>query len=1364
MRFVILWSVLIFCIGISRAEQFSFETINTLSGLSQNDVISIFQDSDGFMWFGTNDGLNRFDGKNFKVYRKGELASGIIDEIVEDNNKNLWVSTNDNGINRIDLKNGEVEFFTELKSGLLSDNVNSIVIDNNGIVWYSTDIGIGKIILNQGKWEVQNLELTSEISKIFDRSKLFVDSNNNIWILGINVLAKWNGVQLKTVIENKNMNFRFMCKFKDDFIICTQLSAFVFSESNVDAINLIPSKIITNGNINTAYVNENDECYLGSDQSVNKYRYDNVLDSFIIDEGFNDYKNKIDFKRITVRSICQDKSGIMFFGTSGDGVKVYNPNSKKFNHFLVNSGKVKGKIRAVFEDSRQNLYIGYEGVGLYKTNISKEENRFNSFVEINSPFNESSMRNNSVYALTEIEWGTGKKTVIGGANIPLGLIYISGDPIELPVIRAMVFTIRQGENGLVWIGTYNKGLFRFDPSGELPLKQFTFNENGKKGILSEIVRSLCFDSNDRLWIGTGKGLNMLIPSEQRRENPLFESFVYDENNQESLSHNYILPIFESSNNELWVGTLGAGLNRLIAIDKPGKARFQRFTTKDGLPNNVIKAIEEDALGNLWISTNRGISRLDLSTNTFENYDVYEGMQDYEFSELASFKLHTGELLFGGGNGFNVFVPEDIIKDLSVAYPAFTQLNILNESIEPRKSFLGRVVLGNDINHTNTINLKYKENSFSIEVASLHYAFPVKNSCRYKLDGFDKDWVYSKSGNSAKYTNLKPGEYNFRLQAANSNGVWSDIEKSLLVIVNYPFYLTWPMKVAYAVFVILILLFFKEFSIIKVKRMHQLLIQEIEKEKNEEINQMRLKFFTNVSHEFKTPLTLIIGPLEQLMNSEVLPPEKSIRSSISLMYRNAKVLLRLINQLMDFRKMERGQLKLKVKEGDIKEFASEIHESFMPIAIKKDIQFNLVSHIIQSSLYFDYDKLSRVLTNLLSNAFKFTDEGGVITLELLEDESDRIIIIVSDNGCGIPQSAQDSIFERFFQQAEDKSGFQKGSGIGLAYTKSLVELMHGEIYFKSKEGEGTMFFVKLPYNKDAFNPDEFQDENIEVNYHLDKISMDELQFEVIEQESASYENEAGLSCILLVEDNDDFRIFLQDYFSKNYNVITAADGVEGIQKALEYNPDLIITDVAMPKMDGVKMTEKLKNQQETSHIPIVMLTAQSNEQSFSVGLNSGADVYIPKPVKVKILDSQVKSLLLNRQLLRAKFREKLTVRPSDLSPSHKDEVFLKKVINLVEDNMGNGEFSVQMLSAELGLSQTTLNSKLNSLTGQKAKIFIRTLRLKRASQLLIQGDLSISEITYNVGFNDLQYFRKCFVSEFGCLPSEYAKGIIKIDEN
>ncbi|WP_075590107.1 hybrid sensor histidine kinase/response regulator transcription factor [Labilibacter marinus] len=1343
-RFLV-FGFLLFLFPFANAQYYSVNTINTKNGLSQNDVTCILQDSFGFMWFGTHDGLNRFDGKTFKKYHKGKngLSSGIVQKIVEDKNHNLWIGTTDGGICRLNLKTGKIEecFSKDSETNALIDHViNDIVCDDEGTIWYVTNNGVGSIRLIGDKYIVGELSNPSKIK--YPSAKFVKDERGQIWVFAISIGGRIENNQFIKEFGYKGVSYREFLEYSGQYIFAT--SGTLWFGKNFKRYN--QGKII--GTFSGEQTREieldyDGNLWVGTRKGLYKYKYDNADKTFVLDQKFEKEKVTFGLYDKDVRSIYVDRTGIIYIGTYGHGVKKLNPKGKKFRHYLSDPQRKVAKIRSVYQDSKNDIYIGSHEGQMFVINedaLNKDKIAFKDSFNIDV----------GAICIGEIKSENNKQSVIVGGEYYNALTIVGGDQIELPNIGNNVFTIYQGKNGLVWIGTYGAGLYRFDPSGKLPLKNFTPTES-ENSISSNIIRTACEDVEGRIWIGTDNGVNILEEDEQYKENPSFINIKHNPEDPKSISHDYIISIIQTKNNDIWLGTMGEGLNKLTKYSREGKAEFESYKVEQGLINNVIRAIVEDDAGNLWISSNRGISKLNPSTNDVTNFDVENGLQDYEFSDLAGCKLNSGMLLFGGVNGVNAFYPMEIKTDWSDALPVFTSFSILNNQINVGDTLDNRVVLSQDINLTDEVNIDYQNNSFSIQFASLHYAQANKNKCKYILEGFDMNWTEELSGGQAKYTNLRPGKYQFKLMAANGDGVWNEEVKSLTIVINPPLLLTNWMFGVYAVIIVLLLLFFRKFSIIGIKRKHELTITELEKEKEHELNQMKIQFFMNISHEFKTPLTLIVNPLEQLLGKGVSYSQDKLKNYHEVMYRNAKMLMRLINQLMEFRKIELGMIKLNLREVDIKEFLSKLHESFSTMASQKDIKFNLVYHGMIEKLWVDPDKLEKVLNNVLSNAFKYTPEEGEISLELIDDTSDFVTVIISDNGEGIPADAQADIFDRYYRVSPEKSTV--GTGIGLSYTKSLIELMQGEIKFKSKMNEGTVFFIKLPKDKSKFKESSLMSKDlITDDFSVKNVDLSLLQNNTFTDEDKMHNNQ--LPTILIVEDNKDLCIILSDALVDNFNVQIANDGKEGIEKSLELVPDLIITDVSMPIMDGIEMTSKLKKTVETSHIPIVMLTAHASESDQMKGLKTGADIYISKPFNINVLTVQMVSLLKNRQALRSKFQNVIDLQPSDVSPTNKDEEFLQQVMSIVEENISNADFTVQELAKKCGFSQVTLNSKLDALTGKKAKRFIRSIRVKRACQLLLQGDLSVSEVTYDVGFNDLRYFRECFTSETGYLPSEY----------
>ncbi len=1339
------------------ALNYGFTQITNRDGLTQNDVLCIFQDSRGFMWFGTNDGLNRYDGREFTPYRRAveELSSGLIRGLVEDNKDNLWVATFDNGINQLNLQTGIIDqFFQDDRPGLSlnSNNINDIVCDTSGVVYYVTNEGVGKIIQEEGKTCIINLKDPANDHNFYRKARLFVDNSNRLWLMSGRGLYYFEHTNLKLYFQIPDGQIKKMAESNLRFVVGTSIGSFSFQKGEKMSSPYVPT-FFSHQPVTDLMVDAHQSVWLGNNTGVEKFSLGLGSSGYQRDDFF-EKDQKQEMEKMKVLSFNKDRTGIIYIGTNGSGVMKINPNRKKFRTFKLNDPSGGNKIRAIFQDSRQNIYIGKEKGKLFYLPASHLRNfeqdvMFNGFPwqtdEINQP----------VFTITQVVDARGVPHVISGSDSNDPILDLSVNKMNIPDLKARIFAMAQGSDGLVWIGTYNQGLFRFDPKGRLPLKSFSTDARGN-ALYSNIIRSLFFDSKNRLWIGTAQGLNLLPREEQAKSRPSFVRINEISTGNKDLNCNYILPVFESKTGQIWVGTMGGGLSHLLGFDpKTGKAEFENFTTKEGLPNNVIKSILEDDSGNLWVATNRGLCRFNPQSRSFDNFDINDGLQDYEFSELTGCKLNDGEMLFGGVNGINAFYPNQIVKDTTSATPVFTGLMVLNKEVEVGEVLHNRVLLEKDINDIGRINLNYGENSFAVQFSSLHFGHPEKNKCMYRLGNFDREWVIAPSGEVAKYTNLKPGRYLLEIKAANSDGVWSNEVKRLEIAVSPPFLLTWFMKIVYVVLIILGFLFFRKFTIINANRKHELLIQEIEKQKDEEIYRVKFQFFTNIAHEFKTPLMLIVNPLERLVKNQILPSQQVLNNYFQVMHRNANVLLRLINQLMDFRKIDQGKMKLNIKMGNLRDFLADIHESFSSLAESKNISFNFVSHITNENIYFDPSMLEKVVYNILSNAFKFTSENGVINFELLDDNSAFVTIIITDSGIGIPIEAQEYIFDRFFQVPLPDAQIQPGTGIGLAYCKSLIELMHAKIEFKSKLGVGTTFFIKIPNDKNVFNDGEISENR---QWQLSRPTNSLLSEKVIAgplfRESQTQVNHEDWFTLLVVEDNADLRNFLRDYFSPKYNVLEAVNGQEGYTKCVEQKPDLIITDVVMPMVDGLVMSQKIKENPETSHIPIIMLSSQTSEDQQKEGLFTGADSYLSKPFNVEVLSAQILSLLKNRHALRAKYLEKIKVVPSDIEPSRKDDRFINQLLELVEANLADPAFSVQKLASLYGCSQTSLNTKLVSLTGQKAKIFIRSIRLKRAAQLLEQGDLSISEITYQVGFNDLQYFRKCFMTEFGCLPSKY----------
>jgi signal transduction histidine kinase/DNA-binding response OmpR family regulator len=722
------------------------------------------------------------------------------------------------------------------------------------------------------------------------------------------------------------------------------------------------------------------------------------------------------------------------------------------------------------------------------------------------------------------------------------------------------------------------------------------------------------------------------------------------------------------------------------------------------------------------------------------------LQGKQFNENAALRTRKGELIFAGAYGFNIFRPEDITVNTTKPEIVLTDLQLLNKSVGINEAINGHVILDRSISESKSIVLNHSENVFSLEFAALNYFHPGKCQYRYKLENFNKDWVTT-DGKSRKvtYTNLDPGNYTFRVIASNNDGIWNDKGISINIEVLPPF---WKTKLAVAIYIIFILggLFITRKLIQQRERMKFAIEQERqEANRMHELDMMKIRFFTNVSHEFRTPLTLILTPVEKLLKQA---KEADQQNQFQLIQRNAKRLLNLVNQLLDFRKMEVQEIKLSPSEGDIIKFIRETVFSFSDLSEKKDIKLEFNSSLSTFETLFDADKLEKILFNLLSNAFKFTPASGAVSVSvgLVDRQQDKWLEIkVKDTGIGIPADKQDKIFERFFQHDLPTSMVNQGSGIGLSITKEFVRIHGGTISVDSEVEKGSTFTVLLPVKDVTSHEPAITEEFVQVHGPALAESLN------------GQETVAGgkLPTLLLVEDNEDFRFYLKDNLKSHYNIIEARNGKEGWSRVVGDLPDLVVSDVMMPQMNGMELSRKIKHDPRVSHIPVILLTARTAEEQKMEGFDAGADDYITKPFNFEILQSRIRNLIHQRELFHKDFRKQFEIKASDVNITSLDEKLIQNAIKHVELNISNPDFSVEDLSRELGMSRVHLYKKLLALTGKSPLEFIRTIRLQQAAQLLEKSQLTVSEVAYKVGFNNPKYFTKYFKEEYKVLPSAYA---------
>jgi signal transduction histidine kinase/DNA-binding response OmpR family regulator len=843
-------------------------------------------------------------------------------------------------------------------------------------------------------------------------------------------------------------------------------------------------------------------------------------------------------------------------------------------------------------------------------------------------------------------------------------------------------------------------------------------------------------------IGTNEGgLNRFNPSKGT-----FKSFNFTK----GIGKNTVLAIYENKKGNFWVGTFRSGIH---LFDRDKGVSVYSITKKDGLANNQIMSILEDDSGNLWIATYIGLSKFSQQTHSVTNLHFPDVDQNMFYN--SALKTSSGEMLFGTFDGFIMIHPDSIKDDPVPPQVVISNVSLFNKP-EEKLEYEGF------ISELKELNLSYNENDLRFDYIGLHFGEPEKNQYKYLLENFDDDWIDAGSQRNATYTNLNAGEYVFRVTACNRDGIWNEEGASLKIIIPPPFWASWWAYSLYVMFAFGLLYGVRRYELNRTHLKNQVKLDEVKLKEREETDKMKSRFFANISHEFRTPLTLILGPTEKILSKSA---DDETQKQLSLVKRSANRLLGLINQLLDLSKLEEGKLELRTSKSNIVPFIKGLTMSFESIAERKDITLKVKNSSDEIEMYFDKEKMTKIMTNLLSNAFKFTPRDGQITVSLTETNTNTVDIKIRDSGIGISEEELSKLFDRFYQVDSSFTREQEGTGIGLALTKELVELHRGIISVDSKLGSWTEFTVTLPVGRKHLKDEEIIEENVilspaksginsaknllEINEidpsHFDKLSVTENDDDVNEDRNI----------LLVVEDNYDVREFIKDSLGNEFQIEEASNGEQGVRKAEQIIPDLIISDVMMPKMDGNELTKTLKNDEKTSHIPIILLTAKSEQESRLEGLETGADDYLTKPFDAKELQIRIKNLISIRRKLQEKFStgDYVPVKRSDEKKlSNLEEQFMCKVMEVIKNHLSEEEFSIEQFGKEVGMDRVQLHRKLKALSGKSPSNYLRSVRLVRARKMIEEQKGNISEIAYSVGFSSPQYFTRCFREEFGYPPS------------
>ena len=1341
-------------------QKLKFKQYSLTEGLSQSSVLCILQDSKGFMWFGTRDGLNKFDGQKFITYRHNSqdstsISNSFIRSLIEDDEGNIWVGTM-NGLNKYLAKENEFQRFKkdESQNGFSNNEIWAMAATPDGRIWLGTNLGLETIDRKTSKIT----QIKTPNAKRGDFSNhirsLVVTSDGQLWICNTENIEVYNPTS-KTFKEysypqgepkevNKNYAPVIYQDVQQNLWLGYKNGLFLFDKTN--------NTFKTHQLNSTKYATITDEVRSIRKDYLNNLWVGTYNGLFVINTDndkvfhyFHDENDRTSLSQNSIYKIYEDVKGDLWIGTYAGGVNYYDRSFDVFKSFTAgtNNSKLNYKVvSSIIEDSNQNLLIGTEGGGINVYNHATGQFTYRTH-DSNNPYSLSTDNVKAMIKTSDGNYWVG--THDGGLNVfnleKQGYRfkrYVNNPKDTASLSSDRIISLFEDARQDIWIGTSGGRLNKWSHDS----KTFTRIKDSLNHIGTIIYAITPTGNKNSLLISSNKGLTKINVLTHE-----LTGIPYNKKNQKKNNSHATLYAYEDPLQNLWIATEGDGLYHYNSKTQESK----KYGMSDGLPNEVIYGILPDDFNAIWLSTNNGLSRMDLGSKTFSNFDVSDGLVSNEFNYGAFKKLENGELMFGSANGITYFNPDAIIKNAFVPPVSITSFLVNN------KPFL---VKNED---DKAIELTYDQNTISFNFVALSYSQPNKNQYAYKLEGFDDDWVDIGNNKSATYTNLNSGNYTFRVKAANNDGLWNEIGASMTLKIKPAPWLTWWAYLIYALLLITVLLVIRKYSLVRILEKNELKHERQEKERIEEINQMKLRLFTNISHDFRTPLTLIIGPLERMLHKNIGTPY--VQRQHEIMHRNASVLLQLINQLLDFRKSESGHLRLAVSKSNIVPFVENIKVSFDEVARLRgiDFQFHTEDKVIE--LWFDKMNLKKVIYNLLSNAFKFTPENGHITIRLSKvtkkksklSSLDFLEMTVTDSGRGVPKENLKFIFNRFYQLGQDDTT-RSGTGIGLALTKSIVKLHKGSIKAKSNDGEGTTFVALLPLGNSHLSDMDIVEEQDNTsgsfyfsspNYMIKDLVSEELDEEHEEQIGSS----TGIT-ILIVEDNIEVRSFIKSIFEDDYEILEAENGEMAIEIANNYKVDLIISDVMMPKMDGIDMCRHIKTNILTSHIPVLLLTAKTSEAAQKQGFKTGADAYITKPFDANVLEMRVNNLLKTRQSLIEKFKKDLILEPTKPEVVSQDEVFLQKAINLVETHINNSEYSINDFVNEMGMSRSALYRKLKALTDQSITEFIRTIKLKRAGQLILQTQLNISEIAFDLGFNDLKHFRKSFQKLFDELPSEY----------
>jgi len=1337
----LLFSVNLDAQSFDKSDFITFTSVGLDEGLSQSTVFSIDQDNRGNMWFATYDGVNKYDGYSFTVYQHntndtGSIASDITRVLKVDSKGRVWIGTREG----LSFYNEEKDVFKNFFYSRNGKNVQIIGIAeiNDNLLLLGTDRGLLTFDINNSQFADNTLD--KEVHKLLASA---IYRNDNIVYIGTkNGLYTYSITEAKlSLLTSATDGKRIQCILQqsaDRIWIGTEgAGLFMLNPVTKEVKNYRHKEgdpnSLSSDYIRSIAIDGQNRLWVGTFNDLNIYK--EAKDSFV-SYGSNPVVRG-SLSQNSIRRIFKDSQGGMWLGTYYGGLNYYHPLKNRFNnirHIPYQNSLNDNVVNYIAEDKNRNLWIGTNdgGINYYNTTT----NVFKSYALQKGRIEGVSSNNVKVIHIDD----DAERVFVGAHAGGLKVFYYKTGriehyhPLNSELIDESIYAIIPTKNNNLWLGTLNT-MVKFD----LKKKTFTsiMKERDGSPFVSRRIAMLFRDSKQRIWTGGEGGLRVYDEMDEQLQTVRVIPDSMQVNNA------FINCMLEASDGVFWIGTRDG----VYGYDETSK-RLKHYTKADMLPNNVVYGIIEDSSGNLWMSTNRGLSCFNPKTEKFRNYIGSDNMRNSQFNSQSYCRASSGDLYFGGINGIITFKPEELVDNPYTPSVVITNLQLFNKTVRPDDD---TGLLSKNIADTESLTFKSSQSSFSLEFVVSNYIAGQNNTFAYKLEGYDKEWYQLTDKRSVSYSNLPHGDYCFFVKAANNDGKWNEKPTALKITILPVWYRTWWATVLFCLGFVAIAIFIFRFFWVRKSMKAQLEMERIDKERREEVNEMKMRFFINISHELRTPLSLILAPLHEVMDRV---GDRWIRKQLRYVQRNTNRLLHLVNQLMDYRRAELGVFQLKVRQGDANKLISENYLSYENLAQSKNIDYMLESEIEGKEMIFDSDYLELIINNLLSNAFKYTDEGGSITVRLKQEEN-NLLLQVSDTGIGISAEQQGKVFDRFYQVSAEYAG----SGVGLSLVQRLVELHHGRIQLFSEEGKGSVFSVYIPQNESVYLSGELDLESAN-SEEVRAYSINSKDSYITETEEVELMPDKSLitkrGSILVVEDNEEIRKYLSEGLSGLFHIIEAENGEVAVEMLKDNEIDIVVTDVMMPVMDGINLTRYIKQNIRLCHIPVFILSAKTDLKDQLDGLRIGADDYIPKPFSISVLKTKIQNSLRTRQRVIDRYSKNLEIEPEAVTFNPLDEELLKRAVSIVEKNMDNVNFSVEDFAKEMEMSRTGLHMKLKALTGESTNDLILKIRFKKACDLLKDGRNTVSEISYMSGFRSPSYFTTSFKKYFGFLPTDYVK--------